>query len=127
MTQSPSLGREFYDLSETSILLQQARHVAVLGAHWQEYKPAYYVPAYLSSMGYQIYPINPTLTNRVLCGSPVYSTLTELSAALQVKQIQIDVVNIFRQSSALVGHIEEILSMQPLPKCVWLQLGIKRR
>ncbi len=75
-------------------------------------------------MGYQIYPINPTLTNRVLHGSPVYSTLTALSSILQEKQIQIDVVNVFRQSSALAGHVEEILSMQPLPKCVWLQLGI---
>jgi predicted CoA-binding protein len=53
-----------------------------------------------------------------LWGKPVRATLAELSEA-------VDVVNVFRRSDALGEHLADILAMRPLPKVVWLQLGIR--
>ena len=37
---------------------------------------------------------------------------------------QIDIVNLFRASEHVPGHVDEILRLDPLPKVVWMQLGI---
>jgi predicted CoA-binding protein len=33
-------------------------------------------------------------------------------------------VNLFRAPDHIPAHVDEILAMQPLPKAVWMQLGI---
>ena len=37
----------------------------------------------------------------------------------------IDLVDVFRRSELLPGHVEDILAMSPRPRIVWFQLGIK--
>jgi uncharacterized protein len=37
----------------------------------------------------------------------------------------VDMVDLFRRSEHLDGHLEDILALNPLPKYVWLQLGIR--
>ena len=37
----------------------------------------------------------------------------------------VDVVEVFRRSDRVHEHLPDILSMAPLPKVVWLQLGIR--
>ena len=46
------------------------------------------------------------------------STLAELTTP-------IDLVDVFRRPEALMAHIDDILAMQPRPKVVWFQLGIR--
>ncbi|MFT4975964.1 MAG: putative CoA-binding protein [Myxococcota bacterium] len=99
-------------------ILQQTRTVAVLGAHPQRHRAAFYVPEYLHSVGYRIYPVNPMKLGETLWGQPVRAALTELPEP-------IDMVDVFRRSTALAGHLDEILAMAPLPRVVWLQLGIR--
>lgn len=94
------------------------RVVAVLGAHPERHRPAFYVPDYLFTNGYRLLPINPTQVGRVLWHQPVQASLLDVDEPVEV-------VNIFRRSEALMGHLDEILSMQPLPKVVWVQLGIR--
>jgi hypothetical protein len=36
----------------------------------------------------------------------------------------VDVVDVFRRSELLPGHLQEILAMRPLPRWVWLQSGV---
>ena len=38
---------------------------------------------------------------------------------------KIDTVEIFRRAEFIPAHVKEILQMNPLPKYVWFQLGIK--
>ena len=35
-----------------------------------------------------------------------------------------DIVNLSRASEHIPGHTDEILALEPLPRAVWMQLGI---
>ncbi|HNC97499.1 MAG TPA: CoA-binding protein [Myxococcota bacterium] len=98
-------------------LFATTRRIAVLGAHRDPWKPAFYVPDYLHQTGYDILPVNPVLVGETLWGQPVRATLGEVGA--------VDMVVVFRRSELLPVHLPEILAMQPLPRCVWLQSGIR--
>ena len=98
--------------------LEGARVIAVLGAHSEASRPAFYEPDYLKAQGYRIVPVNPRLVGTSLWGEPVLASLTEIGAP-------VDIVDVFRASAALPDHVEEILAMTPRPRLVWLQLGIR--
>lgn len=110
-------------LSDVRRVLETARTIAVLGAHDDLMKPAAYVPDYMHRKGYRVLPVNPTKVGLRLWGEPVRATLAELAAVDGVGPI--DVVDVFRRSGDLPGHLDDILAMRPLPKVVWLQLGIR--
>lgn len=92
--------------------------VAVLGAHTAAYKAACYVPEYLHAQGYRILPVNPGKVGQTLWGEPVVATLAELREP-------VDLVDVFRRSELLAGHVDDILAMDPRPAVVWFQLGIR--
>ncbi len=99
-------------------ILRTARTVAVLGAHYEAQRPAFYVPDYLHATGYTVLPVNGTLVGRTLWGAHVVGSLPELAVA-------VDVVDVFRRAEALPAHVDEILAMRPLPRVVWFQQGIR--
>jgi uncharacterized protein len=99
-------------------VLSRARTIAVLGAHHQPSRPAFYVPDYLHSQGYRVVPVNPTLVGTTLWGEPVRATLAEIAEP-------IDIVDVFRLAELLPGHLADLLAMKPFPRVVWLQLGIR--
>jgi uncharacterized protein len=105
-------------MDDVRTILEQARIIAVLGAHWEPGRPAFYVPDYLHEQGYRILPVNPLARGRTLFGEAVRDRLDQLREP-------IDIVDVFRRSDALVEHEQEILAMRPLPKVVWFQLGIR--
>ena len=98
-------------------VLDTSKTIAVLGAHTNERKAAYYVPRYLADNGYTLYPVNPVFEGETLFSNSVVADLGALNEP-------VDVVDVFRRSEHLSAHLPEILAMQPLPKTVWLQLGI---
>jgi predicted CoA-binding protein len=98
--------------------LATARTIAVLGAHHEAQKPAYYVPAYLHRVGYHIIPVNPAFAGETLFGEIVRPSLAGVVC---------DMVDIFRRPEALPGHLDEILALTPRPRTIWLQLGIVNR
>ena len=89
-------------------LLTSSKVVAVLGAHPEQARAAYYVPDYLSGVGYRILPVNPGFVGQTLWGEPFRATLAELGEA-------VDVVDVFRRSSWLPQHVDDILAMAPGP------------
>ncbi len=99
-------------------ILGSSYTVAVLGAHPEESRPAYYVPAYLREHGYRILPVNPKYAGGELFGEPVRERLAEIGEP-------VDVVDVFRGADKLPGHLEDILAMNPPPAVVWLQKGIR--
>lgn len=99
-------------------LLTQTRTIAVLGIKPESHsgQPAYYVPKYLADAGYDIIPVPiyyPEITK--IFNKPIHRKLTEIEE-------RIDLVNIFRKSSDVRLHANEILASKP--KAVWMQLGI---
>jgi predicted CoA-binding protein len=103
---------------EIAAVLRAARTIAVLGAHDQPVKPAFYVPDYLHGQGYRIVPVNPMLAGRTLWGEPVRSSLAEIHEP-------IDVVDVFRRPDLLMDHLDDLRAMKPRPGLLWLQLGIR--
>ncbi len=104
--------------TEIRAVLSSARTIAVLGAHHQPSRPAFYVPDYLHAQGYHVIPVNPTLVGTTLWGQPVLATLSEIAEP-------VDLVDVFRLAELLPGHLADLLGMKPLPRVVWLQLGIR--
>lgn len=100
-------------------VVRGARTIAVLGAHPDPSRPAHYVPAYVASRGVRVLPVNPVYAGTTIFGETVRRSLDELAG------IEIDIVDVFRRSSDVPTHTAEILSMKPLPRLVWLQLGIR--
>ena len=99
-------------------LLASTKTIAVLGikTEAQSYQPAFYVPRYLASAGFEVIPVPvyyPQVTE--ILGQPVYRKLVDVPN-------EIDLVNVFRRSEDVPAHLEDILAKKP--KAVWMQSGI---
>ncbi|MDQ3458617.1 MAG: CoA-binding protein [Deinococcota bacterium] len=105
-------------LEDIKRVLEGAQTIAVLGANPKTDRPAHYVPAYLRSQGYRILPVNSAHEGKEMFGERVRPRLSELGEP-------VDIVNVFRRSRDVPGHLDDILAMSPKPKVVWLQLGIQ--
>ena len=99
-------------------IFDATRTIAVLGAHDEPSKAAFYVPQYLHRMGYRVVGVNPKLAGQELHGALVVATLAEITEP-------IDMVDVFRRPDQIPSHVPDILAMQPRPPVVWLQLGIR--
>jgi predicted CoA-binding protein len=100
-------------------LLAETKRVAVLGikTEAQAFQPAFYVPQYMASAGFDVIPVPvyyPEAT-RIL-GREVYRKLADVPG-------RIDMVNVFRRSQDVPPHLEDILAARP--NSVWLQSGIR--
>jgi uncharacterized protein len=107
-----------HSLEDVKSILETSHRIAVIGVSASPEKPAHYVPEYMLENGYEIVPVNASLANQELFGQTVRSSLSEIDGA-------VDMVDMFRRSEHLDGHLEDILAMNPRPKYVWLQLGIR--
>jgi predicted CoA-binding protein len=100
-------------------LLRSARTIAVIGIKDRPTEDAFRVPEYMQQAGYRIIPVNPKF-NSVL-NEPCHADLTTIGEEVEGA---IEIVNLFRASEHISGHIDEILALDPLPSAVWMQLGI---
>lgn len=103
--------------AEIRELLAGTKTIAVVGIKMESYQPAFYVPQYMQSAGFEIIPVPvyyPEATE--ILGEKVYRKLTDVPQT-------IDLVNLFRRSSDVAKHAEDILAKKP--KAVWLQSGIR--
>ena len=105
--------------AEIQTLLNETRTIAVLGikTEAQAGQPAFYVPRYLQTAGFQVIPVPVYYPKAVqILGEQVYRRLVDIP-------IDVDLVNVFRLSHDLPPHVEDILAK--MPKAVWLQSGIR--
>jgi len=107
------------DMYERLHLLQQYRHVAIVGVSADPYRPSHFVAIYLQAEGYDIIPINPRYAGQTLLGKRVYATLTEAKAAGK----QIEIVDVFRRPADVPSIADEAIAIGA--KVLWLQLGIR--
>lgn len=97
-------------------LLKDTKRIAVIGIKMESYQPAFYVPDYMQSAGFEIIPVPvyyPDATE--ILGEKVYRRLSDIPG-------EIDLVNIFRRSGDVAKHTDDILAKKP--KAVWMQSGI---
>jgi predicted CoA-binding protein len=107
------------DTAQVRDLLAGIRTIAVLGikTEGQPNQPAFYVPSYLNSAGFEVIPVPvyyPQVTH--ILGRKVYRNLVDIP-------FEVDLVNIFRRPEDIPAHVEDILAKRP--KAVWMQSGIR--
>ena len=105
--------------SDIRDLILKTQRIAVLGikTEAQADQPAFYVPKYLVTAGFDVIPV-PVYYPEVIeiLSKRVYRRLTEIPG-------NIDLVDVFRRSQDIDGHVEEILAK--MPTAVWFQSGIR--
>jgi uncharacterized protein len=100
-------------------LILKSRRIAVLGikTEAQADQPSVYVPMYIQKAGFEIIPVPvyyPDATN--ILGEKVYRRLSDIPG-------EIDMIDVFRRSHDINGHIEDVLAKKP--KSIWFQSGIR--
>jgi predicted CoA-binding protein len=103
--------------AEIAALLPSLRTIAVLGIKpASSGGPAYQVPAFVQRTGRRIIPVPvyyPEVTE--ILGEPVHRDLRALP-------VPVDAVLLFRRSSDVPQHLDDLLALAP--RVVWMQLGI---
>jgi predicted CoA-binding protein len=100
-------------------LLSTARRIAVLGikTEAQADRPAFYVPKFLADAGVEVVPVPVYYPDaKKILGRPVYRRVADVPG-------EIDLVDVFRRSPDVAGHLDDLLAKRP--RAVWLQLGIR--
>jgi predicted CoA-binding protein len=100
---------------DIATLLRGARTIAMVGASDRPDRPSYGVMRYLLQKGYRVIPVNPQLAGGTIHGQPILATLAEIGES-------IDLVDIFRNSSAAGAVIDEAMDVGA--KAIWTQLGV---
>lgn len=107
------------DAAGIKSLLMRTKRIAVLGIKTEEqsFQPAFYVPQYMAQAGFEIIPVPvyyPEATE--ILGQKVYRKLADVPG-------QIDLVDVFRRSQDVAGHLDDFLAKKPA--AVWMQSGIR--
>src|SRR6266516_7046915 len=107
------------DMYDRLRLLQQYRHIAIVGISADQYRPNHFVAIYLQAEGYDIILVNPSYAGQMLLGKRVYASLTEAQEAGE----QIEIVDVFRKAEDVPPVAGEAIKIGA--KVLWLQLGIR--
>jgi len=107
------------DMHDRLKILQQYRHIAIVGVSADPYRPSHFVAIYLQAEGYDIIPINPRYAGETILGKRVYASLTAAKEAGE----QIEIVDVFRKAEDTPPIVEEAIKIDA--KVLWLQLGIR--
>ncbi|WP_434722524.1 CoA-binding protein [Mesorhizobium sp. RIZ17] len=112
------MNHDTYDNSYIAGILNAVKTIAMVGASPNDVRPSYFVLKYLLAKGFSVVPINPGHAGKQILGQTVYASLADLP-------LPVDMVDIFRASSAVPGIVDQVLKLDPLPKVVWMQLGVR--
>lgn len=98
-------------------ILTSVKTIAVVGASTNEARPSHNVTKFLIGRGYTVYPVNPGQDGKTIGGRTVVASLADAPES-------IDMVDIFRASPQAADAVDAALALRPLPKVIWMQLGV---
>ena len=90
--------------------------IAIIGLSNNPDRPSYQVAQYLINQNYKIIPINPNISE--VFGQKSYPNLGSIP-----RNINIDIVDVFRKSEEIIPVIQEIVD-SGRKSIIWLQEGI---
>lgn len=96
-------------------VLTHHRTFAVVGASAKRNRASHGVMGVLEHHGYEVIPVNPNVDE--VRGKPAYPDLSAIPV-----NVEVDVVDIFRRSSAAGAHVDEAIARGA--KAIWMQLGV---
>lgn len=107
---------DYSDQQLVSILMA-VKTIALVGASDNEARPSNEVLKFLLHQGYDVIPVNPLLEGQKIAGQNVAASLSDIKRP-------IDMVDVFRNSNAVAGVVDETLNLTPAVKVIWMQLGV---
>ncbi|RJF87003.1 CoA-binding protein [Oleomonas cavernae] len=96
-------------------ILTQTKTIALVGASPNPARPANEVMGFLLRRGYRVIPVNPGQAGKEILGQPAVARLADITEP-------VDMVDIFREVSAIPGVVDEAIAIGA--KTVWMQLGL---
>ncbi|TIY06082.1 MAG: CoA-binding protein, partial [Mesorhizobium sp.] len=112
------MNHDAYDNAYITGILNSVKTIAMVGASANDVRPSYFVLKYLLGKGFSVFPINPGQAGKEILGRMTYARLADVPEP-------IDMVDVFRGSTAVPGVVDEVLRLDPLPKVIWMQLGVR--
>ncbi|PBB67995.1 CoA-binding protein [Mesorhizobium sp. WSM4312] len=112
------MNHDSYDNTYIAGILNSVKIIAMVGASANDVRPSYFVLKYLLAKGFSVFPVNPGQAGKEILGRMTYASLADIPEP-------IDMVDIFRAATAVPGIVDEVLRLDPLPKVVWMQLGVR--
>ncbi len=112
------MNHDAYDNAYIAGILNSVKTIAIVGASANDVRPSWFVLKYMLDKGFSVFPINPGHAGKEILGRMTYARLADI---LQ----PIDMVDIFRAPAVVPGIVDEVLALDPLPKVVWMQLGVR--
>jgi predicted CoA-binding protein len=112
------MNHNAYDNAYIGGILNAVKTIAMVGASANDVRPSYFVLKYLLAKGFTVFPVNPGQAGKEILGRMTYARLADIPEP-------IDMVDIFRSPAAVPGVLDEVLRLDPLPKVVWMQLGVR--
>ena len=101
----------------TKEILKNYNKIAVVGFSDNRDRDSYGIAYYMHKQGYKIYGVNPKLGGKNIEGIECFNTIAEIPD-------EVDIIDIFRVSIAVLPIVQEVLKLNYKPKVIWTQLGI---
>ena len=111
------MNHDAYPDSYIRGILNTVKTIAMVGISPKDNRPSYFAFKYLMERGYRMIPVNPGQAGKTILGQQVYARLADIPEP-------IDMVDVFRNSSAVPGVVDEAMALKPLPRVIWTQLGV---
>jgi predicted CoA-binding protein len=99
--------------AEIKALLQRVKTIAVVGLSPKPDRPSFGVSQIMQRYGYRIVPVRPALDSAL--GEKAYAKLADIP-------FPVDLVNVFRESAAIPGVVDEAIAIGA--PAIWIQEGI---
>jgi predicted CoA-binding protein len=112
------MEHERYEDAYLRGILRGVKTIAMVGASPNWNRPSYFAMTYLQGKGYKVIPVNPGVAGQTILKETVYARLADVP-------VPVDMVDIFRNSEAAAGVVDEALALPVKPKVIWMQLGVR--
>ena len=94
-------------------ILRETRTIAMVGLSSNPFRPSHFAAIYMLAEGYNVIPVNPR--EQEILGQRCYPSLRDIP-------VSVDLVDIFRDPSAVPPIVEEAIAIGA--KVIWMQLGV---
>lgn len=99
-------------------LFAATKTIAIIGMSTRTDRPSNEVATVMQREGFHIFPVNPAYAGQTILGETFVPTLADIA-------VPIDIVDCFRKSEDMVAVALAAAAMRPLPKVLWMQLGVE--
>jgi len=96
-------------------LFTETTRIAIVGASKNKARASNEVMEYLLSLGFDVVPVNPGFAGEQLMGQMTYASLADIPG-------KVDMVDVFREASALPAVTDEAIAIGA--KSLWFQLNL---